>query len=51
MMVVPSLVGIMLGSFIGVRLLAVTKPTVIRWIVIAMLGFAGTKALLKGLGI
>jgi uncharacterized membrane protein YfcA len=51
MMVVPSLVGIMLGSFIGVRLLAVTKPTIIRWIVIAMLGFAGTKALLKGLGI
>ncbi len=51
MMVVPSLVGIMLGSFIGVRLLAVTRPTVIRWIVIGMLGFAGTKALLKGLGI
>ena len=51
MMVVPSLVGIMLGSFIGVRLLAITKPTVIRWIVIGMLGFAGTKALLKGLGI
>jgi len=51
MMVVPSLVGIMLGSFIGVRLLAVAKPTVIRWIVIGMLGFAGLKALLKGLGI
>jgi uncharacterized membrane protein YfcA len=51
MMVVPSLVGIMLGSFVGVRLLAVAKPTVIRWIVIAMLAFAGTKALLKGLGI
>jgi uncharacterized membrane protein YfcA len=51
MMVVPSLVGIMLGSFIGVRLLAVARPTVIRWIVIGMLGFAGLKALLKGLGI
>ena len=51
LMVVPSLVGIMLGSFIGVRLLAVTKPTVIRWIVIGMLAFAGSKALLKGLGI
>jgi uncharacterized membrane protein YfcA len=51
MMVVPSLVGIMLGSFIGVRILAVAKPGIIRWIVIAMLGFAGIRALLKGLGI
>jgi len=50
MMVVPSLVGIMLGSFVGVRILAVAKPTVIRWIVIGMLGFAGIKALSKGLG-
>jgi len=51
MMVVPSLVGIMLGSFVGVRLLAIVKPGVVRWIVIAMLAFAGIKALLKGLGI
>ena len=51
MMVVPSLVGIMLGSLVGVRLLAVTKPTVIRWVVIGMLGFAGIRALLKGFGI
>jgi len=51
MMVVPSLVGIMLGSFVGVRALAVVKPVVVRWIVIGMLGFAGIKALLKGLGI
>lgn len=51
MMVVPSLVGIMLGSLVGVRLLAITKPTVIRWVVIGMLGFAGIRALLKGFGI
>jgi len=51
MMVVPSLVGIMLGSFIGVPLLKIAKPTVVRWLVICMLAFAGTKALLKGLGI
>ncbi len=50
MMVVPSLVGIMLGSFIGVRLLKVAKPTFIRWMVIAILAFAGLKALTKGLG-
>jgi uncharacterized membrane protein YfcA len=51
MMVVPSLVGIMLGSFIGVRLLKVAKPTFIRWMVIAILAFAGLKALTKGLGL
>ncbi|UCG77620.1 MAG: sulfite exporter TauE/SafE family protein [Nitrospirota bacterium] len=51
LMVVPSVVGIMLGSFVGVRVLAVTKPSVIRILVIAVLGVAGLKALLKGLGI
>ncbi|MFZ5776233.1 MAG: sulfite exporter TauE/SafE family protein [Thermodesulfobacteriota bacterium] len=49
MMVVPSLIGIMLGSFVGVRLLKVAKPTFIRWMVIAILLFAGGKALHKGL--
>jgi hypothetical protein len=49
MMVVPSVVGIMLGSFIGVRLLKFAKPTVIRWMVITILAFAGLKALHKGL--
>jgi len=51
MMVVPSLIGIMLGSIIGVRILKVAKPAFIRWMVIAILLFAGLKALLKGLGI
>jgi len=50
MMVVPSLVGIMLGSFIGVRLLKVAKPSMIRWMVIGILLFAGLKAMDKGLG-
>ncbi len=50
MLVVPSLIGIMLGSFVGVRLLKVAKPAMVRWIVIGMLGFAGLKALSKGLG-
>lgn len=50
MMVVPSLVGIMGGSFIGVRILKVVKPTFIRWMVICILAFAGLKALTKGLG-
>ena len=50
MMVVPSIVGIMLGSFVGVRLLRVAKPGVVRWIVIGMLAFAGLRALGKGIG-
>ena len=51
LMAVPSIVGLMLGSFVGVRILAVAKPKVIRYIVISVLSFAGIKALLKGLGI
>lgn len=51
LMVVPSMVGIMLGSFIGVRILARAKPKAIRYIVILLLFFAGIRAFLKGLGI
>ena len=51
MMVVPSIIGIMLGSIVGVRILAKTKPAAVRYIVIAMLLFAGSRAMLKGLGI
>jgi uncharacterized membrane protein YfcA len=50
MIVVPSLIGIMGGSFVGVRLLRIAKPGLVRWIVIGMLAFAGLKALSKGLG-
>jgi uncharacterized membrane protein YfcA len=51
LMVAPSVVGIMLGSFIGVKVLTVTKPAIIRILVIIVLSIAGLKALLKGLGI
>jgi uncharacterized membrane protein YfcA len=51
LMVVPSVVGIMLGSFVGVKILGVTKPSVIRVLVIVVLGIAGIKAFLKGLGL
>jgi len=50
-MVVPSIVGIMLGSLVGVHLLRVAKPTFIRWMVIGILAFAGVRALMKGLGV
>ncbi len=51
MIAVPSVVGMMLGARIGARLLNVLKGSVIRRLVIAVLLFAGTRALLKGTGI
>jgi uncharacterized membrane protein YfcA len=51
LIVVPSIIGIMLGSMVGVRILARTKVSVVKWIVIGLLGFAGVRALLKGFGI
>ena len=51
MIVIPSLVGIMLGSMIGVKILAKSKPKAIKWMVIGLLLFAGLRSLLKGLEI
>ena len=51
MIAVPSVVGMMLGAKIGARLLNVLKGTVIRRMVIAVLLFAGLRALLKGTGV
>ena len=48
---VPSIVGLMLGSLIGVKILAVAKPKMIRYMVIIVLFFAGLKAIDKGLGL
>ncbi|ODA38970.1 sulfite exporter TauE/SafE family protein [Desulfosporosinus sp. BG] len=47
---VPSVLGIMAGSRVGVKLLRTAKPKSIRYIVILMLLFAGLKSLLDGLG-
>lgn len=49
--VVPSLVGMMLGAFVGVRLLQTVQAGVIRKLLIGLLTLAGSRALLKGLGI
>ncbi len=48
---VPSIIGLMLGSFVGVRLLSIAKPKFIRLMVIAVLLFAGLKAIDKGTGL
>lgn len=45
---IPSIVGIMLGSRIGVRLLARSRPRTVRWIVIALLYAAGLRAMVRG---
>ncbi|MEW6408692.1 MAG: sulfite exporter TauE/SafE family protein [Nitrospirota bacterium] len=50
-MVVPSIIGVMLGSRIGVKILAMAKPKAIKWMVIGVLFLSGARALLKGLGI
>jgi uncharacterized membrane protein YfcA len=48
---VPSIVGLMLGSLIGVKILAIAKPKMIRYMVIFVLFFAGLKAIDKGFGL
>jgi hypothetical protein len=51
MLVVPSVVGVMLGAKVGVRLLRVAPSAVVRRLVIVVLLVAGARALLKGAGI
>ncbi len=47
---VPSIAGIMLGSLIGIKILAKVKPKSVKWVVIALLAFAGLFSIYKGLG-
>lgn len=47
---VPSVIGMMLGAFIGGRLLRVLEAASIRKLVISMLLLAGLRGLTKGLG-
>ena len=48
---IPSIIGLMFGSFIGVKLLTIAKPKFIRYLVITVLFFAGLKSIDKGLGL
>ncbi len=50
LIVVPSVVGVMFGSLVGVRILKVAKPAFVRWAVIGVLAFAALRAISKGLG-
>jgi uncharacterized membrane protein YfcA len=47
---VPSMLGMMLGSAIGVGLLTRANVAILRKVVIGLLFLAGARALLKGLG-
>ncbi len=48
---VPSTLGVMLGSTVGVGLLSRANATLIRKIIIGLLLLAGTRSLLKGFGV
>lgn len=50
-LVVPSLVGMIVGARIGGLLLPKVKPSVVRVAVIVLLMLAGLRSLLKGLGV
>ena len=47
----PSLIGVMLGARVGVRLFRTLQAAHIRSLVIALLLFAGVRSLLKGLAL
>jgi uncharacterized membrane protein YfcA len=51
LLVVPSILGVMLGSRLGARLLAVVPAHTVRWLVIAVMLLAGARSLLKGTGL
>lgn len=51
LLVAPSIVGVMLGAKVGVRLLRIAPASVVRRALIALLIVAGIRALFKGLGI
>jgi uncharacterized membrane protein YfcA len=51
LLAVPSILGVMLGSRIGARLLSLTPANIVRRLVIAVMLLAGARALLRGLGI
>jgi hypothetical protein len=47
---VPSVVGMMIGTGIGARLLPVIKTGSVRWIVISLLAIAGIRSVMAGFG-
>lgn len=50
MIAVPSVIGMMLGAKVGARMLHILPASAIRKLVLALLFFAGMRALAKGMG-
>lgn len=48
---IPSIIGIMLGSMVGTKLLSHAKPAAIRQVIIVLLLVAGVRSILKGVGL
>jgi uncharacterized membrane protein YfcA len=48
---VPAILGVMLGSRIGARMLAATPAATVRRVVVVVMLLAGARALLRGLGL
>jgi len=51
LLVVPSILGVMLGSRLGARLLEAVPARLVRWLVIVVMLAAGIRALLRGTGL
>jgi uncharacterized membrane protein YfcA len=51
LIVVPAILGVMLGSRIGARLLGITPAAVVRRLVIVVMLVAGVRALARGIGL
>jgi len=51
LVVVPSILGVMLGSRLGAKLLGSTPAAVVRQLVIIVMLIAGLRALAKGTGL
>jgi len=51
LIVVPSVLGIMLGARVGVRLLDTAKPGTVRGVLVVVLCLSGVRSLLKGLAV
>jgi uncharacterized protein len=50
-LVAPSIIGVMLGARVGVRVLRVVSASAVRRLVVVVLFVAGLRAILKGLGV
>ncbi len=47
----PSIVGMMIGTRIGVRILTRARPRAVKWLVVSLMLVAGIRAVLAGLNI